>query len=80
MNLYEEFKAVIILTENVRLTQDSEEVVYYAQFLIIISNETFTEEDFNHIRMRCSNHSLTDTGWKDHGFCQDYVTLFFFTN
>lgn len=80
LNLYEQFQTVITLTENVRIQHDDEEAVFYDQFLIRLRDGKCTEDDYNHVRMRCSDHSLTDTEWKDRGFCGDNVTSLFSTN
>ena len=71
---------MITLIENVRIQQDNEEAVYYDSFLIRLRDGRCTPEDYNHIRMRCSNHSISPTEWKERGFCGENVTSLFSTN
>ena len=65
------------LTKIVRIQQNNEEAVYYDTFLIRLRDGRCTLEDYNHIRMRCSNHSLSLAEWKKHAFCGENVSSHF---
>ena len=80
LHLYRQFRTVITLKENVRIDRNDEEAVFYDAFLTRLRDGTCTIEDYNHIRLKCSNHSMSPRKWRELGFCGDNVTSLFGTN
>ena len=52
--------------------------MFYDDFLEVLKDEKYTDDDSNCIRFRCSNHPLSNTEWKESVFYENNVTSFFY--
>jgi hypothetical protein len=78
--LYQLFRTVIKLEENVRIDPNDPDAVLFNGFQIRLRNGLVTKEDVVLVRRLCSRHSMTAKQWKDRGFDDPNVPHSFCTN
>ena len=60
LSLYRQFLIVLTLTENVQIQQHDSEAAFYDAFLTRLRDGKCTTDDYNHICIRCSDHSMSN--------------------